>query len=172
MLQPTLYWVEGAEPRRLAILSRPRGEEDLVDEVKALAEQGVNTVVSLLESSEVRDLGLRLEQAHCEAHGLLFVSFPIPDRGVPMTAPSFVSLVRMLDGRLTSGAAVAVHCRAGIGRSGLLAASLLIAMGQSADEALVAVSKARGVRVPDTPDQEAWLRRQAPNFRRPEPGAE
>jgi protein-tyrosine phosphatase len=164
VLQPTLYWIEEAAPRRLAIVSRPRGDEDLADELKALAAAGVNTVVSLLEPSEVRDLGLRLEQMQCEANGLAFISFAIPDRGIPKPAP-FVSLMRMVDRQLVSGAAVAVHCRAGIGRSGLVAAGLLVAQGRSPAEAFTAVSNARGVRVPDTPDQEAWLHRQAQSLR-------
>jgi protein-tyrosine phosphatase len=73
--------------------------------------------------------------------------------------------MRMVDRQLVSGAAVAVHCRAGIGRSGLVAAGLLVAQGRSPAEAFTAVSNARGVRVPDTPDQEAWLHRQAQSLR-------
>jgi protein-tyrosine phosphatase len=161
MLQPTLYWIEAAVPLRLAVMSRPRGDDDLREEVAGLAAAGVDTLVSLLEPSEVRELGLRMAQQHCEALGLCFVSFPIPDRGVPKPAQPFVSLVQMLRRRLVSGAHVAVHCRAGIGRSGLLVASLLVAVGHSPAEALEMTSRSRGVQVPDTPEQEAWLHRYA-----------
>jgi protein-tyrosine phosphatase len=138
-------------------MARPRGGEDLEDEVTALAGLQVALVVSLLEPSEVRELELRAEQAQCEARGLSFISFPVPDRGVPQSAQAFIALAHMLRSRLRAGAGVAIHCRAGIGRSGLLAGSVLVAMGRSPNEALAITAAARGVKVPDTQEQEAWL---------------
>lgn len=161
MLHPTLYWIEGASPWRLAIMSRPRGNEDLADELSTLARLGVGAVVSLLEPAESRELGLRNEQALCEENRLTFTSLPIPDRGVPKEASAFVASVKSLQRQLHAGTAMAAHCRAGIGRSGLLVASLLVASGHSPSEAFAITSKARGVGVPDTRAQEVWLQTHA-----------
>ena len=55
-------------------------------------------------------------------------------------------------------AAVGIHCRAGIGRSGLVAACVLSELGTRTDALFPMLSKARRVSVPDTPEQEAWVR--------------
>ena len=55
------------------------------------------------------------------------------------------------------GVAVAVHCRAGIGRSGLTVGSVLVRLGVPAQDVFSLVSKARGLVVPDTPEQIKWF---------------
>jgi protein-tyrosine phosphatase len=60
---------------------------------------------------------------------------------------------------LHSGKAVGVHCRAGIGRSSLIAVSALIRAGFSADSAFRLAEEARGCPVPDTPEQRRWVER-------------
>jgi protein-tyrosine phosphatase len=52
---------------------------------------------------------------------------------------------------------VILHCRAGIGRSGLVAACLLVMKGVSPEEAVKKVSAARGVSVPETKEQRNWI---------------
>jgi len=60
---------------------------------------------------------------------------------------------------LNDGKNVAVHCRQGIGRSGLIAAGILAASGVSPEDSIQAVSAARGIAVPETSGQVLWLRR-------------
>lgn len=50
-----------------------------------------------------------------------------------------------------------VHCHAGIGRSGLMAAGILLHCDLSPQQAFAHVSKVRGIRVPETRHQEDWL---------------
>jgi protein-tyrosine phosphatase len=56
-----------------------------------------------------------------------------------------------------------IHCRQGIGRSGL-AACLLAKTGLSPGAAIEMVSAARGVPVPETKEQRAWIDRYAGVF--------
>jgi protein-tyrosine phosphatase len=65
-------------------------------------------------------------EALCRQHGIEFISFPIPDRGVPASLRDATDLVRTVVNGIGDGKAVAVHCRAGIGRSSLIAASVLV----------------------------------------------
>ncbi len=58
---------------------------------------------------------------------------------------------------LEEGKNVAVHCRQGIGRSGLIAVGVLAVAGVSLDDAILAVSSARGLDVPETLDQRLWV---------------
>ena len=55
------------------------------------------------------------------------------------------------------GRSIAIHCRAGIGRSSLVAASVLICLGTRPGEALRLIGNARGVPVPATDDQRDWV---------------
>jgi len=57
-----------------------------------------------------------------------------------------------------------MHCRQGIGRSGLIAAGLLIAKGVGSAEAVERISKARHAPVPETSDQRAWIDSLAPSL--------
>jgi protein-tyrosine phosphatase len=52
-----------------------------------------------------------------------------------------------------------VHCRAGIGRSGIAAAAVLVSLGHEPRDVFAMVSKARGVSVPDTDEQIEWFRK-------------
>jgi protein-tyrosine phosphatase len=158
VLQPDIYWLREIEGVRLAIMPRPRNGEWLADEIAGFRRAGIDTVVSLLEGQEARELGLGDEQSLCEGADMTYVSFPIPDRGVPGSAAAFAPLVGTLVLQLRSGDAVAIHCRAGIGRSGLLAGCVLGSLGVEPDSAFGMLSRARGVAVPDTDAQAAWVR--------------
>jgi protein-tyrosine phosphatase len=159
MFVPELHWVTELDPHRLALMAAPRGGERLAEEVAAWRTAGVSTVVSLLEPFEVRELELKLESSSCEALGLVFLSFPIPDHSIPASAPALSALVVRLVSQLRGGAAVAIHCRAGIGRTGLVAGCVLHQLGVSFENIFPALERARGVRVPDTPEQVEWVRR-------------
>jgi protein-tyrosine phosphatase len=76
-------------------------------------------VVSLLEADEAAQPDLVDEAKATGANGIRFVSFPIPDRGVPASTAAAVSLIAAISAALESGQNVAVHCRQGLGRSGL-----------------------------------------------------
>ena len=116
-------------------------------------------LVSLLESDEAAELGLDDELACCSSHGIEFLSLPVPDLGVPRDSATFVIAAKDLVKLLREGTHIAVHCRQSVGRSGLLAVSVAVASGAELGEAVETVSKARGVQVPETAIQLAWLRR-------------
>jgi protein-tyrosine phosphatase len=159
MFVAELHWVTELEPHRLALMPAPRGGEWLAEEVAAWHTAGVSTVVSLLEPFEVRELELKLESSLCEALGLQFLSLPIPDHSIPASAPAVSALVARLISQLRGGAVVAIHCRAGIGRTGLVAGCVLHQLGLPFESIFPALERARGVRVPDTPEQVEWVRR-------------
>lgn len=60
---------------------------------------------------------------------------PIRDHGRPDDVAAFAALARDIAGGLREGARIAVHCRAGIGRTGMMAQALLYALGMSPAEA-------------------------------------
>jgi len=154
-----VYWVRLAAEVSLGIVPRPRGGDWLAADIVGLRAEGVDVLVSLLVAGEEEELGLAAEAASCRASGIEFVSFPVADLGVPADRSSFLSLVSRLTALVRSGQSVAVHCRQSVGRSGLLMCALVISLGCSLPEAIDLVSGARGVRVPETPEQLRWLER-------------
>jgi len=86
-----------------------------------------------------------------------FISFPIPDRGLPTSLRDATVLAKSVALQVRDGRAVAIHCRAGIGRSSLVAAGVLICSGVTAEDALRLITAARGIDVPDTEAQREWV---------------
>lgn len=154
---PELFLVEWPMPGRLALMARPAGGETLETEIAALRAAGVDTLVSALTSHDQSKLELENEAALAVAAGISFIAFPIRDFGTP-DRDSLVDLAAELADELRHGRFVTIHCRGGVGRSGLIACAVVIDFGASAEEAIEAVSQARGHRVPETPGQRKLLR--------------
>jgi protein-tyrosine phosphatase len=114
-------------------------------------------VVSLLTPAEETELGLEAEAAEARAVGLEFKAFPIPDRGVPSSRRDALRFLETLAAQLAAGKAIGIYCRQGIGRSALVAASLLALAGLPPNLALERVSAARGRDVPETAEQRRWV---------------
>jgi protein-tyrosine phosphatase len=140
-------------------MPRPRAGDWLCDEIHGWKQAGIDTVVSLLENHEVRELGLTDESALCKTCEIAFLSFPIPDRGTPASVPATVTLLNALIGQLRQGKAVALHCRAGIGRTGVLGACILLNLGVPSANVFALLSRARTLPMPDTKAQVEWVAR-------------
>lgn len=158
MMASDFYPIREFDGLPLAIMPRPRAGDWLEDEVAAWERAGVQVVVSLLEPTEVVELDLSREPALCVGNGIDFLSFPIVDRGVPSSPMAFDAFLAPVVRRLQGGTSTAVHCRAGIGRAALTAACILSRAGVPYPPIFPAISRARGVQVPDTEQQVDWVR--------------
>jgi len=156
MTSKTAFEVYAAGTARLWIARRPRGDW-LLDDIRALKDVGIGVIVSLLTADEVRNLDLIDEPDCCKRLDVEFMSVPIPDFGVPSDSSSFMRAVADVTKYLEEGTSVAVHCRQSIGRSGLLICGVLLRLGLSVDQAVATASAARGVTVPESPEQRRWL---------------
>ena len=161
-MKAELFRIPTDTPGKLAIVGRPRGNDWLDDEVTAWKRSGFTDVVSMLEEAEEADLGLSGESIACSNQGIGFHPLPVPDRGLPHDDILFQETVEKIVERLSAGASVAVHCRQGIGRSGMFAAAVLMHLGANAGSAVRVVSAARGRPIPETPEQTDWLQRYRP----------
>ena len=128
------------------------------DPVSATARVGATTVVCLNQRYELDDryphyvAWLEARSDHAA------IWHPIPD----LHAPEFdaaVELVALLQTRLSAGEVLLMHCAAGIGRTGTMAAALLIAMGTTYDDALAMVAASRPMAGPEVGSQQQLLRR-------------
>ena len=152
-----LHWVCGPWAGKLALAPRPRGGDWLEDELAAWRQEGVDEVVSLLTPDEDESLDLRKEAGVVKEQGMKFVSFPIVDRQVPGSQSELTSTLERLDADLSSGKNVLIHCRQGVGRTGLVAACLLVSKGWDPAKAIEHISTSRGIPVPETGEQRRWI---------------
>jgi protein-tyrosine phosphatase len=157
MIAAGLHWIKGPWPGRLALAARPRGGDWLGDELAAWHREGIDTVVSLLTSEEERELDLSSEERETKAQRMAFRSFPIPDRQVPDSETKLGKLLTKIDEDLGLGKNVVLHCRQGIGRTGLVAACLLVTKGFDVRAAIKQLSDVRGIPIPETPEQRSWI---------------
>ncbi len=132
--------------------------------MNAWSQAGVGTVVSLLTPDEEASLGLENESVEAKVHNMRFTAFPIEDRQVPSSPSDLAKALEGLDRELQHGRNVVVHCRQGVGRSGLVGACLLVNKGLDSQNAVDLISAARGVPVPETAEQRRWIDFYASSF--------
>jgi protein-tyrosine phosphatase len=134
-------------------------ERDLDADVRVIREWGAAAVVTLIEDHEFELLGVERLSAAVRDAGMEWHHLPIRDVDVPdshFEADWARSGVRLGD-RLRNGERVLVHCRGGLGRTGMVAARLLVEVaGVTPRQALDDVREARHGAV-ETPEQEAWV---------------
>lgn len=135
--------------------------------MRALKGEGFDVVVSLLMQDEAEHFGLAREGDLSRMQGLKFLSFPIPDLAVPDSSGAAREFIGTVHRALTAGKKIAIHCRQGIGRSGLVASSLLVMSGVDPEAAFRRVSVARGLSVPETHEQRDWVVRLSREFAEP-----
>jgi protein-tyrosine phosphatase len=134
-------------------MARP---QEVLADITSVRDAGIDTIVSLLEPTEAAKFGLKDEDEICVGLGMTFLSHPIRDMHLP-DPDSFVVFTANLAERLMNGANIAVHCYASIGRSGMLTCSTLGHFDFDPEMALEHVSAKRGVPVPDTAEQAAFV---------------
>lgn len=123
---------------------------------KLKEEEGAQVLVSLMEPEEYELFGIGELIERARATGLEVLHLPISDGGTPAYAgleERHRELVDEIAGFLEGGRTVVIHCLGGMGRTGLVTAAVLVALGHSADEAIRIVQEAR----PGTIENEAQM---------------
>ena len=154
---PDIYNVQTIEKGQLSVMAKPVSGEWIEEEFSQISNYGIKKIVSLLEIAEERTVGLSDEKTLSEKNNMSFVSFPIPDRGLPSSIEKYSNFIKETYTDISNGVNTVVHCRAGIGRTGIVAASILLHTGIEPAAAFKLISEKRGVTVPDTDEQIEWV---------------
>jgi len=124
---PGFSWIVKSE---LAGLAFP----DSLESLTWLRQQGIQVLISLTEDPPRRDW--------CNESGLLVFHEPLVDMEPP-TQEQLDRCVSALNKSLAGKMPVAVHCGAGLGRTGVVLAAYLVTTGMSASQAISRVRKLR-----------------------------
>ena len=122
-----------------------RWKRDLRDDLRDLTAWGAGAILTLVEDHEFARLGVPEFATEIRGTGLVWYHMPIPDMSTPGTAfdEAWARDGARIFGSLRAGERVLVHCAGGLGRSGMIAAKLLIGLGASAKHAIAAVRQVR-----------------------------
>jgi protein-tyrosine phosphatase len=152
-MRAEIYWVTEIYSARLATMPKPRGGDWLEDEIISLRGMGVDVLVSLLTDEEILEVSLADEALHCANNHIEFLRFPIPDHSVPPLNEKTAGFIHELWERLAAGKSIAIHCRAGLGRSSMIAACVMVLAGIDPNSVFDLIRAVRGFTVPDTQEQ-------------------
>ena len=158
---PNTYWVQ---PGQLLAGEYPGSPEDeeMAERLARLVAAGIDAFFDLTEAGE------REEYSGALPAGIEYQRLPIEDHGLPQSADHMAEIVAALGRALTAGRKCYVHCRAGIGRTGMVVACHLVSGGRSPEDALAELNRlwkqcarsAEWRRVPETEEQRDFVLQQ------------
>lgn len=115
-------------------------QEEVLDD---LAARQTALLVILLDDDECEPDEIEDLAGAAEARSIALLRTPIADFSAPDQRLDWPALIERLAGDLRQGHRIAFCCLAGYGRSGMMAARLLIATGSTPEAAVKAVRSAR-----------------------------
>jgi len=136
-------------PGELAAMPLPGRDRPLEQDAAYLEQEGIRILVSLTENPP--DSEILASRAIDQEH------IPVQDY-TPPTLEQMIEFVAVVKNSVETGRSVGVHCTAGLGRSGTMAATYLVADGASADEAIATVRQLRPGSIETTAQEDAVRR--------------
>ncbi|GAA4900198.1 hypothetical protein [Ferrimonas pelagia] len=130
---------------KLALHPAPGLEGELAADIQTLKAAGVTAVVTTLTEPEMAEFGVAALGETVKALGLTWFHLPVQDKSLPAEAfdARWPQAQLQLHALLKAGERVSVHCRGGTGRTGLVAAKLVLSAGADWDKTLEAIRTAR-----------------------------
>ena len=134
---PNSYWVL---PGQLLAGEHPAGSapEATRARLQSLLAAGIECFFDLTQPGEI---GRRSPYERELPAGIEYARAPLIDHAVPKERAQMAAILAALSRALGSGRLVYLHCRAGIGRTGMVAGCLLVERGMTGDEALAELNR-------------------------------
>ena len=121
--------------------TNPSSRKNLDADLQELVAWGTNGVVCFLEPHELAISKIEELPERVQSQGMWWRQLPIIDMGVPdqQFEDNWAEEGELIRHALRIGERVIFHCYAGLGRTGMMAARILVEMGMDADAAIMAV---------------------------------
>jgi len=124
-------------PGSLFLHPMPGRYEEISTFISELENRNIRQIICLPSREEIAEISpgylafIKDEERRCAIE-----CFPISDFGIPDCPQTFLDLSKKYAKQLQTGESILVHCRMGIGRTGLFAVTLLMASGLSRKKAI------------------------------------
>jgi len=137
---PNSHWIE---PGRLLAGEHPSGSDDRATRKRLgkLLGAGIDCFLDLTEPDELESYEPLLAAAP-GGDAATYLRRPIRDHGVPQSEAGMREILGALDRALAEGRRVYLHCRAGIGRTNLVAGCWIASSGGDGEDALERLNRA------------------------------
>jgi ADP-ribosyl-[dinitrogen reductase] hydrolase len=137
---------------------------DLKTDLTTIKDWGAKTLVTLVPAAEFEEMGVIDLPIQATNYQLDWLHLPIGDFEAPGAEfdAAWGQHGATILKRLSDGERIVMHCAAGLGRTGTIAAMILTQFGAKADDAIQQVREARPGSI-ETVEQEAYVRRSAPS---------
>jgi ADP-ribosylglycohydrolase len=170
---PNSHWIE---PKRVLAGEHPAGDDNAATarRLAKLIAAGVDCFLDLTEPSEFESYQPLLPAA-ADGRAIGYLRRPVRDHSVPASDKEMREILDLLDGALSEGRCVYLHCRAGIGRTNLVSGCWIANQGGGGTAALERINRlwranARSrswPTVPETAEQSDFVRRWLPLKEKP-----
>jgi protein-tyrosine phosphatase len=131
------------------------------EDLSFLKNQGIKNVVPLITDDELHDFGVEELMEKYKEFGLDVKRLPIKDQ-MASSNEEMSELVNWIREKIDSNEKTMIHCVGGLGRSGMVAASLIKSLGKDSTEAITDVRISRSPRAVESKDQESFVKQFKP----------
>ncbi|PTU76927.1 protein phosphatase [Pseudomonas indoloxydans] len=120
-------------------------DSSLVDSLATLKQAGASAVISLMPASELASNEAEDIGKQCQAQDMAWFHLPVADEQVPLEdfGQGWKACKQSILERLNAGQDIAIHCKGGSGRTGLIAARIMIEAGIPRADAIALVQALR-----------------------------
>ena len=120
-------------------------ETALLDALEQLKAAGATAVITALEPTDLPGDGLTELAEACQANGLKWYHLPIEDDCAPgaLFDAGWAQANKAAQAILDRGEGIAIHCMGGSGRTGLIAARIMLARGCELDSTVAQIQALR-----------------------------
>ncbi len=119
-------------PNELAGSSQPGLYDDWGNDIEFLKDLGIGCIASLIEQP--------ILEKNVKQEGLQFFHLPIRDMDAPQPKAASELIINLTD-EIKEGKKVLIHCKGGVGRTGMIGACYYVSKGLPAKEAIIKVRK-------------------------------
>jgi ADP-ribosyl-[dinitrogen reductase] hydrolase len=111
-------------------------ERDLRIDMQVVKSWGATAWLNLLTTTEMLDLKVEDLEEAVKGIGIRYYRLPIEDGGIPDATfeKSWEAVGKQLREELLRGGKILIHCKGGLGRSGMIAARLIVELGAATPE--------------------------------------
>ena len=116
---------------------------DLARDFDTINKHNIDVIVCLIEDFEFGHLSMEAYPQYLARYNIKVIHYPIVDHNIPTNPDTFHQLVLTVCDYFAHGHNILVHCRGGVGRTGIVCACVLINFGWDPEDAIALVRKNR-----------------------------